>query len=424
MKSQIPGFYKMSVEERLVYLKMQGALAEEDLQQLKAGLDISAANRMAENVIGMTQIPLGIASNFRINGRDYLIPMATEEPSVVAAASHAAKLALPEGFTASSTRPVMRGQIQLVGIANQEEAERAIVEAKGELIEKANGFADILPQIGGGVLDVTARPVGPREEGVLVVEFFIDCRDAMGANTVNTVAEGMAPEVARIAGGHPLLRIISNLATERLARARVVYRKEAIGGEGVVDGIVKAYRFAFYDPYRAATHNKGIMNGITALTLATINDSRAIEAGAHAYAAVSGRYLPLSRWGKDSSGNLVGEIELPLAYGLVGGATKSHPVAQVCVKLLGVKTSTELAEVAASLGLAQNFAALRALTTEGIQRGHMELHARNIAVMAGARGDVVDKVAEVLTKERDFKVSRAKQVLEELGRQGEEPDES
>jgi hydroxymethylglutaryl-CoA reductase len=424
MKSQIPGFYKMSVEERLVYLKMQGALAEEDLQQLKAGLDISAANRMAENVIGMTQIPLGIASNFRINGRDYLIPMATEEPSVVAAASHAAKLALPEGFTASSTRPVMRGQIQLVGIANQEEAERAIVEAKGELIEKANGFADILPQIGGGVLDVTARPVGTREEGVLVVEFFIDCRDAMGANTVNTVAEGMAPEVARIAGGHPLLRIISNLATERLARARVVYRKGAIGGEGVVDGIVKAYRFAFYDPYRAATHNKGIMNGITALTLATINDSRAIEAGAHAYAAVSGRYLPLSRWGKDSSGNLVGEIELPLAYGLVGGATKSHPVAQVCVKLLGVKTSTELAEVAASLGLAQNFAALRALTTEGIQRGHMELHARNIAVMAGARGDVVDKVAEVLAKERDFKVSRAKEVLEELGRQGEEPDES
>jgi hydroxymethylglutaryl-CoA reductase len=424
MKSQIPGFYKMSVDERLVYLKMQGALTEGDLQQLKAGLDISVANRMAENVIGMTQVPLGIASNFRINGRDYLIPMAIEEPSVVAAASHAAKLALPDGFRASSTRPVMRGQIQLVDIADQEGAERAVVEAKRELIEKANGFADILPQIGGGVMDMAARPVGPKEEGMLVVEFFVDCRDAMGANTVNTVVEGMAPEVARIAGGRPLLRIISNLATERLASASVVYRKEAIGGEGVVDGIVKAYRFAFHDPYRAATHNKGIMNGVTALTMATTNDCRAIEAGAHAYAAVSGRYLPLSRWHKDPSGNLAGEIELPLAYGLVGGATKTHPVAQVCIKLLGVKTSMELAEVGASLGLAQNFAALRALATEGIQRGHMELHARNIAVMAGAKGEMVDKVAEILARERDFKVSRAKEVLEELGRQGEEPDES
>lgn len=424
MKSQIPGFYKMTVEERLVYLKMQGVLSEADIQQLRGGLEIAAANRMAENVIGTTQIPLGIASNFRINGRDYLVPMATEEPSVVAAASHAAKLALPEGFKASSTRPVMRGQLQLVDIADQEASGRAVLEAKRELVQKANAFADILPQLGGGVVDVNARPVGPREEGMLVVEFFVDCRDAMGANTVNTVVEGMAPEVAKIAGGRPLLRIISNLATERLARAKVVYRKEAIGGEGVVDGIVKAYRFAFHDPYRATTHNKGIMNGITALTMATTNDSRAIEAGAHAFAAMSGRYLPLSRWGKDPSGNLEGEIELPLAYGIVGGATKTHPVAQVCVKLLGVKTSTELAEVAASVGLAQNFAALRALATEGIQRGHMELHARNIAVMAGAKGDIVDRVAEVLAREKDFKVSRAKEVLEELGRQGEEPDET
>lgn len=424
MKSQIPGFYKMSVDERRVYLKMQGALAEGDLQQLTTGLDLSVANRMAENVIGMTQIPLGIATNFRINGRDYLVPMATEEPSVVAAASHAAKLALPEGFKAGSTKPVMRGQVQLVGVADQETAVRAVLAVKGELVEKANAYADILPKLGGGVVDLIARPVGPREEGMLVVEFFVDCRDAMGANTVNTVVEGMAPELGRVAGGRPLLRIISNLATERLARASVVYRKEAIGGEGVVDGIVKAYRFAYHDPYRATTHNKGIMNGITALTMATTNDSRAVEAGAHAYAAISGRYLPLSRWSKDPSGNLAGEIELPLAYGLVGGATKTHPVAQVCLRLLGVKTSMEMAEVAASVGLAQNFAALRALVTEGIQRGHMELHARNIAVMAGAKGEMVDRVAEVLGRERDFKVSRAQEVLEELGRQGEEPDDA
>jgi hydroxymethylglutaryl-CoA reductase len=424
MKSQIPGFYKMSVEERLVYLKMQGVLTDADLQQLGAGLEISAANRMVESVVGMTQIPLGIATNFRINGRDYLIPMATEEPSVVAAASHAAKLALPEGFAASSTRPVMRGQIQVVGLADQEGAGRAVEESKGELIEKANGFADILPKIGGGVVDVTARAVGPPEEGMLVVEFFVDCRDAMGANTVNTLVEGMAPEVARVTGGRPLLRIISNLATERLARARVVYRKGTIGGEDVVDGIVKAYRFAFHDHYRATTHNKGIMNGITALTLATTNDTRAIEAGAHSYAAVSGRYLPLSRWYADASGDLVGEIELPLAYGLVGGATRTHPVAQVCLRLLGVKTSTELGEVAASVGLAQNFAALRALTTEGIQRGHMELHARNIAAMAGAKGEMIDRVSEILASERNVNLTRAKEVLEELGRQGEEPDGS
>lgn len=420
MNSQIPGFYKMSVEERLVYLKMQGVLSDADLQQLGAGLEISAANRMVENVVGILQVPLGIATNFRINGRDYLIPMATEEPSVVAAASHGAKLALPEGFTASSTAPVMRGQIHLVGVADREGARRGVEAAKGELIERANGFADMLPKLGGGVVDVSARALGPEGEGMLVVEFFVDCRDAMGANTVNTIVEGMSPEVARITGGRPLLRIISNLATERLARARVVYRKGTIGGEEVVDGIVGAYTLASYDPYRAATHNKGIMNGISALTLATANDTRAIEAGAHAYAAVSGRYLPLSRWQKDPSGDLVGEIELPLAYGIVGGATRTHPVAQICLKMLGVKTSTELAGVAASVGLAQNFAALRALTTEGIQRGHMGLHARNIAVMAGAKGEMIDRVAEVLAREKNVKVSRAKEVLEELARRGED----
>jgi hydroxymethylglutaryl-CoA reductase len=414
MNSQIPGFYKMSVEERLVYLKMQGVLTDLDIQQLGTGLEMSAANRMIENVIGMTQIPLGIASNFRINGKDYLVPMATEEPSVVAAASHAAKLSLPDGFTVSSTRPIMRGQIQVIGLADPEAAGRAVDEAKRELMEKANTFDDMLTKMGGGVVDVTSRLVGPKKDRMLVVEFFVDCRDAMGANTVNTIVEGMAPDVARITGGRPLLRIISNLATERLARARAIFKKDTIGGKGVVDGIVKAYRFALHDPYRATTHNKGIMNGITALTLATTNDTRAIEAGAHSYAAMSGRYIPLSRWYSDGAGDLVGEIELPLAYGIVGGATKTHPVAQICLKLLGVKSAAELAEVAAAVGLAQNFAALRALTTEGIQRGHMELHARNIAVMAGASGEEIDRVAEILVQEKNVKVPKAKEVLESL----------
>jgi hydroxymethylglutaryl-CoA reductase len=413
---KVSGFYKMDIDERLLIIKEKAGLSDLDLQTLKCGLDLKTANRMVENVIGMIQLPVGIAMNFRINSRDYLIPMAIEEPSVVAAASHAAKLSLPEGFTASSTRPVMRGQMQVIGVRDLEGGKRKVDENKKYLVEKANCFADMLPSIGGGVLDVTARIIGPPEKGMLVVEFFVDCRDAMGANTINTIVEGMAPEVEQLVGGKSLLKIISNLATERLAKSKVVYRKEVIGGEEVVGRIIDAYKFAYYDPYRATTHNKGIMNGITAVTLALGNDTRAIEAGAHSYAALSGKYLPLSRWSKDDDGNLVGELELPLAYGIVGGATRTHPVAQVCLKIIGVKTASELAEVACSVGLAQNFAALRALATEGIQRGHMELHARNIAILAGATGDQIDKIAEILAKERNVKVTRAKEVLESLSK--------
>jgi hydroxymethylglutaryl-CoA reductase len=415
-ESKVSGFYKMGIDERLLIIKEKAGLSDSDLQTLKCGLELGTANRMVENVIGMIQLPVGIAMNFRINGRDYLIPMAIEEPSVVAAASHAAKLSLPEGFTATSTRPVMRGQMQVVGVRDLEEGKRKVGENRKDLVEKANRFADMLPSIGGGVLDVTARIIGPPREGMLVVEFFVDCRDAMGANTINTIVEGMAPEVEQLVGGKALLKIISNLATERLAKAKVVYRKEAIGGEEVVSRIVDAYKFAYYDPYRATTHNKGIMNGITAVTLALGNDTRAIEAGAHSYAALSGKYMPLSRWSKDEGGNLVGELELPLAYGIVGGATRTHPVAQVCLKIIGVKTASELAQVACSVGLAQNFAALRALATEGIQRGHMELHARNIAILAGATGDQIDKIAEILAKERNVKVTRAKELIELLNK--------
>ncbi|MDH5811058.1 MAG: hydroxymethylglutaryl-CoA reductase, degradative [Candidatus Methanomethylicaceae archaeon] len=410
--SRIPGFYKMSIEERRKVLVERTGLSEEELKVLDCGLEISLADKMIENVIGTIQIPLGIATNFRINGKDYLIPMATEEPSVVAAASHAAKLALPEGFTAKSTPPVMRGQLQILQVKDLEEAKNRILKFKGELVKKANRFADILPKIGGGVKDLGVRIVGPPEDSMMVVEFFVDCRDAMGANTVNTILEGIAPEVEQIVQGRVLLRILSNLATERMVKATVLYKKENIGGEEVVDNIVKAYKFAYYDPYRATTHNKGIMNGITAVTLATTNDTRAIEAGAHAYASLTGRYLPLSRWYKNSSGDLVGELEVPIALGIVGGATKTHPVAQLSLKILGVRTANELAEVACAVGLAQNFAALRALATEGIQRGHMELHARNIAIMAGAAGDLVDKIAEQMVKERTIRISRAKELLE------------
>lgn len=412
--SRIPGFYKKSVQERRKTLMEITGIPEEELKVLDCGLEISLADKMIENVVGTIQVPLGIATNFRINGKDYLVPMATEEPSVVAAASHAAKLALPEGFVAKSTPPVMRGQIQILQVKDPEEARVRILENKVDLIEKANRFADILPNIGGGVKDLGVRIIGPEEERILVVELFVDCRDAMGANTINTILEGVAPEVEKIAHGRALLKILSNLATERVAKARVVYRKENIGGEGVVDDIVNAYKFAYYDPYRAATHNKGIMNGITAVTLATANDTRAIEAGAHAYASLTGRYLPLSRWYKNSNGDLVGELELPLALGIVGGATKTHPVAQLCLKILGVRTANELAEIACAVGLAQNFAALRALATEGIQRGHMELHARNVAIMAGAKGDIVDKIAEQMVKEKNIKIMRAKEILESL----------
>ena len=413
--SETSKFYKLSLDRKRQVLKDRAGLTDEDIRILSTGLELAAAERMIENVVGMIQVPIGIATNFRINGRDYLVPMAIEEPSVVAAASHAAKLTLPtSGFKATSTRPVMRGQIQVVDVKDLEEGRRRILNVKKGLIERANRFADLLPSLGGGVLDISAKIVGPPEDGMLIVEFFVDCKDAMGANTVITIAEGISPEIEGITGGRSLLKIISNLATERMAKATVTYRKDVIGGERVVDDIVKAYKFACYDPYRAATHNKGIMNGITAITLATANDTRAIEAGAHAYASISGKYLPLSRWKKDKNGDLAGELELPLALSTFGGATRTHPVAQLCLKILGVKTATELAEVACAVGLAQNFAALRAMVTEGIKRGHMELHARNIAIMAGATGDLVDKVAEFLVKEGNVNVSRAKEILQSL----------
>ncbi|MDH5806202.1 MAG: hydroxymethylglutaryl-CoA reductase, degradative [Candidatus Methanomethylicaceae archaeon] len=411
--SRLPGFYKMNIEERRRILKEFANLTDEEIKLLDNGLEISLADKMVENVVGTIQIPLGIAVNFRINGKDYLIPMATEEPSVIAAASHAAKLALPDGFIAESTDSIMRGQIQVLNVSNPEKAINELLKYKFELIDRANSFVKSLVTVGGGVRDLNARIVGPKEDEMLIVEFFVDCKDAMGANTVNTIVEKMAPYIESITEGKVLLRILSNLATERIARAKVVYKRSVIG-EDVVENIIKAYKLAYYDVYRATTHNKGIMNGIIAVALATANDTRAIEAGAHAYASLSGRYLPLSKWYKNKEGDLVGELELPLAVGTVGGAIGANPIAKLCLKILGIKTSKELAEVMCSVGLAQNFAALRALVTEGIQRGHMELHARNIAIMAGAKGDLIDKIAEILVKEDKITIERAKEILESI----------
>ncbi|MEN3035330.1 MAG: hydroxymethylglutaryl-CoA reductase, degradative, partial [Candidatus Methanosuratincola sp.] len=341
--SGFSGFYKKSIDERIETLRKGAGLGEEDIQRLKEGLPVELANMMVENVVGTFQLPLGIATNFRVNGKDYLVPMATEEASVIAAASHAAKLALPEGFKATSTRPVVRGQVQIIGLGDIATPAQRILEAKRELIEEANRFAGSLPKMGGGVLDLKVKAFEePRR--MLVAEFYVDCRDAMGANVVNTILEGIAPRLEELTGGRSLLRILSNLTTERMSRSSVVFRRGALGDE-IIEGIIAAYDFACADPYRAATHNKGIMNGITAVTIATGNDSRAVEAGAHAYAAISGKYLPLSKWWKDKEGNLVGELELPLALGIVGGATKVHPVAQTVLKIIGAKSANELAEV-------------------------------------------------------------------------------
>jgi hydroxymethylglutaryl-CoA reductase len=370
---------------------------------------------MVENVVGTMPVPLGVAVNFLINGKDYLIPMAIEEPSVIAAASNAARMARQTGgFIATSTEPIMRGQIQVVDVPNPHGARITILKAKEDILKEANACDPVLVSLGGGAKDLEVRVLNTLTGPMVIVELLVDCRDVMGANAVNTMAEAVAPTTERLTGGRVYLRIISNLADRRLARAKVLISKEAIGGEDVVDGIVQAYAFAAADPYRCATHNKGVMNGITAVVLATGNDTRAIEAGAHAYAARTGRYQPLTTWEKDKNGNLVGTIELPMAVGTVGGLTRNHPMARINLKILGVKSAREFGEVLASVGLTQNFAALRALATEGIQRGHMSLHARNIAAQVGATGELIDAVAARMVAERVIRVDRAKQILDEL----------
>ena len=416
MGSKIPGFYKLSPEERLKIVKKFANLTSDEVENLRktGSLSIKKADMMIENVVGTMELPLGIATNFLINGKEYLIPMCIEESSVVAAASNGAKIArIRGGFRASSTEPIMIGQIQVTDLKNPEKAKKAILENKEKIISEANDRKSTIIKLGGGVKDVEARVVEFAGEKMLIVHLLIDCKDAMGANFVNTVVEDTAPLVEELTRGRVVLRILSNLATHRLARAEAVFDKKALGGEDVVDAILEAYQFACADIYRATTHNKGIMNGIEAVLLATCNDTRAVEAGAHAYASING-YHPLTTWEKNDDGDLIGKIELPLAVGIVGGATSVHPVAKTSRKILGIKSARELAEVLAAVGLAQNLAALRALATEGIQKGHMKLHARNLATMAGATDDIIDEVVEKLMKDGKPSFSKAKEIVENL----------
>lgn len=421
MASRISGFYKRSLAERRQTVQRTAALTDEQIELLTTdcGLSAAEADHLIENVIGVYGLPLGIATNFQINSRDILVPMVIEEPSVVAACSHAAKLAREAGgFSAESDPPVMIGQIQVLDLDDLDGAAEAIRQA--DITSTVNAQSPTIAELGGGFQGLEIRrfpdtPAGP----MLIVHLLIDVRDAMGANAVNAAAEAVAPVIEKLTGGRVLLRILSNLADRRLARARcrvpaAALARDGIPGYAVVQGIVEAQVMAEVDPYRAATHNKGVMNGVDALMIATGNDWRAAEAGAHAYAARSGRYSPLTRWRQTDNGDLIGNIELPLAVGIVGGTTTAHPLARLALDILNVQTAGELAAIAAAVGLAQNLGALRALAAEGIQAGHMALHARQLAVTAGATGETVDRIAEQLVEEGNIRLTRAKEIVNSI----------
>ena len=416
--SRLPGFYQLSVAQRLDRVADAVALSEEDRTTLRqGGLSLALADSLVENVVGLHSLPLAVAPNFTINGRDVLVPMVVEEPSVVAAASHAARLVRDGGgFTASHDEPLMIGQVQLLDVPDLDAAEAQVQAHTPELLHLAEQQLPSIVARGGGARAVETRRLTSRVGSLLVVHILLDVRDAMGANAVNTVAEALAPRLAALTGGRPGLRILSNLADRRLARAEcrvphAAFTAAGVEGRAVVRGIVEAQAFAEADPYRAVTHNKGVMNGIDAVVVATGNDWRAVEAAAHAWAARGGQYGPLTQWDQDANGDLLGRLELPLALGIVGGTTRAHPVARLALRLLGIETAGELAQVAACVGLAQNLGALRALATEGIQKGHMTLHARQVAVAAGATGDLVQRVADQLVAEGNVKVARAEELV-------------
>lgn len=427
--SRIPGFYDLSMDERMAEISSRAGITSGQLAALsgRAGLTATKANHMIENVIGLHALPLGIALNFIVNDREVLVPMAIEEPSVVAGASFMAKLARAGGgFSAQTTPPLMIGQMQVLELTDLQVARQAILDEKGRLLAEAAEIDPVLQRLGGGPRDIEVRLIQESPIGsFLVVHLIYDVRDAMGANAVNTAVERLSPLIESITGGRVHLRILSNLADRRLARARCTIHVDQLAfgefhGESVRDGIIEAWAFAAADPYRAATHNKGIMNGVDAVVVATGNDWRAIEAGAHAYAARRGSYTSLSTWERDDDGNLVGTLEMPMAVGIVGGATRVHPTAQAALRLMDVKTADQLAEVIVSVGLAQNLAALRALATEGIQRGHMSLHARQVAIAAGATGEQVERLAERLVDEKSVRIDRAEEILREW--KGLKPD--
>lgn len=415
--SRISGFYRYTPEERLDLVAQARGLTEEEKQILSGEIPfpLRSANVMVENVIGTMAIPLGVATNFKINGKDRFIPMATEEPSVVAGAGNAARTSYAlGGFHTSLSGSIMRGQIQVLDVADPYGAMARVYENKQSILDRCNAKDPTLVSLGGGAIDVEVHVIERSKEPMLVLHLLVDTRDAMGANAVNTMAEAVAPFIEEVTGGRVVLRIISNLADRRLVRARAVFSTEELGGPEVVANIIRAYEFAECDPYRATTHNKGIMNGITAVVLATGNDTRAVEAGAHAYAAVSGRYRSLTHWELNREGNLVGTLELPMAVGIVGGATKSHPTARMALKIMDVQTAEDLAGCIASVGLAQNLAALRALATDGIQRGHMALHARNLAMMAGATDEQIEVVVRQAILEKDVRYDRILALTKQL----------
>ncbi len=420
--SRLPGFYQKSLAERARIIGEIVSLTDaEQASLLNGGLPAEQADQMVENALGVYALPLGIATNFQINGRDYLIPMVVEEPSVIAACSFAAKLARAGGgFTTSSDEPLMIGQIQVLAVDNVYAAAGRLWEIREKLISEANDPTSSIVKRGGGARSLELRPyldspVGP----MLVVHLLYDVRDAMGANAINTACERIAPLVEQTTGGRVNLRILSNLSDRRkaVAECRIPAKELATGdlsGDQVAKAIVEAGVFAEIDPYRATTHNKGVMNGIDAVCIATGNDWRALEAGAHAYAARSGQYRSLTTWRQDDNGDLHGRLEVPMAVGTVGGATRVHPGAQIAMKILGVAGARELAEVMTAVGLAQNLAAIRALATEGIQRGHMSLHARQMAIAAGASADLVPRVVEIMLQEGAIRLERAKEIVAQL----------
>ncbi|NTX07754.1 MULTISPECIES: hydroxymethylglutaryl-CoA reductase, degradative [Myxococcus] len=422
LSSRLPGFHRRTVDERWRELALRGDVSPEELQVLRAlgAPTFDVVNQMIENAVGVFALPLGLGLNLTVNGRDHLVPMAVEEPSVVAAVSFAAKVVREAGgFTADADASMMIGQVQLTRYGTPEVARSRLLAGREHLLALANSFHPALERRGGGARDVQVRilpaPEGPQGEPLFIVHLLVDTKEAMGANLINTMAEGVAPLIEQLTGGRVFVRILSNLADQRLARASCRIPLAALAdfglpGEDIAEGILQASRFAEADPYRAATHNKGVMNGIDAVAIATGQDWRAIEAGAHAYACRGGRYGPLSRWTLEQ-GHLVGRIELPLALGMVGGPIKVHPGAQLGLKLLRVTNVRELAMVFAAVGLAQNFAAVRALGSVGIQKGHMALHARCVAVTAGARGVDVEKVALLLVERGSVKVDTAREIL-------------
>ncbi|MGJ9460517.1 hydroxymethylglutaryl-CoA reductase, degradative [Oceanobacillus sp. CF4.6] len=422
--SRIPGFYNLSVEQRRDLLKNVLDFSSEDLNDLciNQPLSTETADKMIENVIGTFQLPLGLGLNFLVNGKEYVVPMAIEEASVVASASHIAKIVRSAGgFQTNATERIMIGQIQVIGCPNYQVAKQDLLDQKESLIKAANAAYPSIVNRGGGAGDLDIRILNEESNSkygqMLVLHIYVDTRDAMGANIINTMVESIAPIVEEITKGKVYLRILSNFADKCLARARCVIPPELLAtgeysGEEVRDGVIHAYEFAESDPYRAVTHNKGIMNGIDPVVIATGNDWRAVEAGAHAYASRHGSYGSMTKWFKDENGNLIGEIELPMSVGTVGGATRVHPLAKLSLSIMDIKSAKELAQVIVAVGLAQNLGALKALATDGIQKGHMALHSRSVAIAAGASGEMIDIIAEKLIEQKEIRVGKAKELVE------------